>query len=357
MPNRLLIVFILLSVGITSRAVAQGVDAEHRLFNQVKAQAEKGDAAAQLQLGYLYATGSGVAPDREKAFKWHRKAAQQGLPQAQYQVGLEYAKGKGVKADKSEAVHWLRAAAEKGFAPAQLELGHCYLEGRGIASNGTEALKWFRQASSSGSADADYEIGNCYLEGIGTAKDSEEGIRWIQQAAEKGAAAGQNALASAYQRGAGVPKDYLQAYKWYALAAAQDDEHAADIRFTMAKLETQLTKDQLAEAQRLAHEFKPADKPGSTPSEQKAENVPFSQSLPAAPGESSKTGFVTVKADDADSEVFVDGSFVGNSPAKVRLAEGPHVFEIKKAGFKQYRRQLNITAGCDLNLHAILEKQ
>ncbi|HTL54851.1 MAG TPA: PEGA domain-containing protein [Candidatus Limnocylindrales bacterium] len=354
MRNHLLLVLALLNLGVPCWGIAQGVDSEHKLFNQIKARAEKGDAAAQLQLGFLYTTGTGVAPDLEKAFKWHRKAAQQGLPQAQYQLGLEFASGTGVKRDRSEAVHWFRAAAEKGFSPAQLELGMCYLEGQGIDANGSEALKWFRQASSLGSASADYQIGNCYLEGIGTAKDIEEGIRWVQQAADKGAATAQSALALAYERGTGVPKDNVQAYKWYALAGAQDDAHAADIRFSMAKLEAQLTKDQLAEAQRLAHEFKPGEsranpapaRPGTT-----------NQSQPAAAIESVKTGFVTVKADDADSEVFVDGSFVGNSPAKVRLPEGPHVFEIKKTGFKDYRRELNVTIGSDLNLHAVLEKQ
>ena len=73
--------------------------------------------------------------------------------------------------------------------------------------------------------------------------------------------------------------------------------------------------------------------------------------------ESSKTGSVTVKARDQDCEVLVDGAFVGNSPAKVQLAEGSHVFEIKKPGFKPFRRELKVTAGSELNLNATLEKE
>jgi hypothetical protein len=351
----------LLSLGSVIHVPGRPVESERALFNQVKAQADKGDAKAQLQLGNFYADGVGVAPDASKAFKWHRKAAEQGLPSAQYQVGLDYANGDGVKLSRADAIHWFRAAAEKGFNQAQLELGLCYLQGRGIGANEVEALKWFRSASHGGLAYADYEIGNCYLQGTGVARDVEEGTKWTRQAAEKGVAAAQNSLGSAYERGEGVPKDYVQAYKWFALAAAHDDEHAADIRVNLAKVEINLTKEQIAEAQRLAHEFKPIE----TASDPKAikEIAPISQGQSTNSGrsplasEASKMGSVTVKAHDEDSEVLVDGVFVGNSPARVQLAEGQHVFEVRKAGFKSFRRELKVSAGSELSLNATLEKE
>lgn len=360
MLNRALVIFILFGVAAAVKVPAQAVESERRVFSQVKAKAERGDAEAQLQLGFFYANGTGVAPDAVKACKWHRKAAEQGFARAQYQLGLDYANGEGVKADKAEAVHWFHAAAEEGFAQAQLELGLCYLEGRGVGENGAEALKWFRSAASQGLAYAGYAIGNCYLQGIGVAKDIEEGIKWIKQAAVEGVATSQNALGVAYEKGDGVPKDAVQAYKWFALAAAQDDEHSSDIRLSLAKLEANLTKDQIAEAQRLAREFRPErmSAPASANSLKAAgQSVLPTQSQPSAANQSAKTGSVTVKADDDVCEVFVDGGFVGNSPAKLRLAEGTHLFQIKKSGFKDYQRALKVTAGCELNLHAILEKQ
>jgi TPR repeat protein len=364
MLNRALAVFILFSLGTAIHVPGQAVESERKLFSQVKARADKGDAEAQLQLGFLYADGTGVAPDPAKAFKWHRKAAEQGLAQAQYQLGLDYANGDGVKANRTEAVHWFRAAAEQGLAQAQLELGLCYQEGRGVGSNEVEALKWFRSASSRGLGYADYEIGNCYLQGIGVAKDIEEGIKWIKQAADKGVAAAQNSLGLAYEKGDGVPKDYVQAYKWFSLAAAQDDAHAADIRVSLAKVEMFLSKDQIAEAQHLARAFKPTEAapvdPPKTTDPFAPINLARSQStnpggLPA--NEASKTGLVIVKANDEDCEVLVDGTFVGNSPAKLKLGEGSHVFEIKKAGFKSYWRELKVTAGSELSLRVVLEKE
>ena len=76
-----------------------------------------------------------------------------------------------------------------------------------------------------------------------------------------------------------------------------------------------------------------------------------------SPSGSSKTGFVSVSADDQTLEVYADGAFVGNTPAKLKLSEGTHVIEVKKAGYKDYKKEIKITEGCELNLRAVLEKE
>ena len=43
--------------------------------------------------------------------------------------------------------------------------------------------------------------------------------------------------------------------------------------------------------------------------------------------------------------------------AVVKLAEGPHVVEVKKTGFKDYRKDIQVGAGSDLTLRVVLEKQ
>src|SRR5262245_9161188 len=87
----------------------QPTQAERKAFETLKAQAEKGDAQAQLRLAEAYSTGSGTAPDMAKAAKWHRQAAEQGLAQAQLLVALDYAHS---KTNSHEEVRWLRKAAE-----------------------------------------------------------------------------------------------------------------------------------------------------------------------------------------------------------------------------------------------------
>ena len=45
--------------------------------------AEQGDAAAQYNLGWMYANGLGVPQDDQAAVKWYRLAAEQGEAYAQ----------------------------------------------------------------------------------------------------------------------------------------------------------------------------------------------------------------------------------------------------------------------------------
>src|SRR5208282_1079752 len=177
----------------------------------------------------------------------------------------------------------------------------------------------------------------------------------------------QNALGDCYLKGTGVTKDYVQAYKWLDLAAAKGDDRADDARVNLASAERFLTPEQVAEAQRLAHEFKPqkASAPGVSPLSATNAPPPRSSSggrqtaavnTASAPAAASRTGVVNISAADDSYEIFVDGAFVGNTPAKVKLTEGAHLVEVRKAGFKDYRRQIKITDGSELTLHAVLEK-
>jgi TPR repeat protein len=353
----LVIGFVLGWLGLGMPLAGSAADADRDLFAQVKAKADKGDAEAQLSLGDLYAAGTGVARDPIKAAKWHRKAAEQGLSAAQYRLGLDYENADGVKLDRVEALRWFRRAAEQGLVEAQVEVGLCYLNGRGTADDEGEAVKWFHKAVDQGDSYAQYELGECYMDGTGVPKDTEEGLKLIQQAAERGSFLAENELGDCYEHGKGVPKDLVQAYKWYALAAARDHEHAADIRVSLARAEATMTKEEITQAQHLAHDFKPKQandpvSPASSASTTKdgADGV---SEVVNRPG----TGVVNVKADDESCEVFVDSAFVGNVPTRLKLAEGAHVVEVKKAGFKDYRRELKVSAGSELSLHPVLEKQ
>lgn len=114
---------------------AQQSETALKHFEDTKARAEKGDALAQLNLGYCYNTGQGVTKDEVEAVKWYRKAAEQGNAQAQDSLGVCYSNGYGVAKDNAEAVKWYRKAAEQGYAEAQLNLGWCYSNGFGVTQN------------------------------------------------------------------------------------------------------------------------------------------------------------------------------------------------------------------------------
>ncbi len=57
-----------------------------------------------------------------------------------------------------------------------------------------------------------------------------------------------------YENGFGLPQDYVQAHMWYHLAVANGHKDAVTLRDRLAK---QMTPAQIAEAQRLAREWKP----------------------------------------------------------------------------------------------------
>ncbi len=70
----------------------------------------------------------------------------------------------------------------------------------------------------------------------------------------------------------------------------------------------------------------------------------------------SGVGTISISAEKDDLEVFVDGEFIGNTPAKLRLTAGMHIIEAKKAGFKDYRKQIKVTDGADLTVRLAVLK-
>ena len=116
-------------------------------FLTVKAEAERGDATEQNNLGFMYANGDNVEKDQVEALKWYRKAADQGLAAAQNILGNMYRNGEGVEKDYAEAVKWYRKSADQGDAVAQNILGIMYEKGNGVEKDYVEALKWYNKAA------------------------------------------------------------------------------------------------------------------------------------------------------------------------------------------------------------------
>ncbi len=81
--------------------------------------AERGDAAAQSYLGFMFETGRGVPQNYTEAAMWYRRAAEQGDSLAQYSLGLLYDKGFGVPRDVIEASKWLNLSTAASPLPAR----------------------------------------------------------------------------------------------------------------------------------------------------------------------------------------------------------------------------------------------
>ena len=85
------------------------------------------------------------------------------------------------------------------------------------------------------------------------AQDDAEAAKWYRKAAEQGNVDAQATLGFRYEHGQGVPQDYVLAHMWLSLAAAKGYP-CADKR---DKLAAKMSPDRIAEAQRLAREWKP----------------------------------------------------------------------------------------------------
>ena len=119
-----------------------------------------------------------------------------------------------------------------------------------------EAVRWYRKAAEQGEATAQTNLGFMCQRGLGVPQDYAEAVRWYRKAAEQGEATAQFNLGLMCQRGEGVPQDYVQAHMRLNLAAsrASDQRNYADQRDLLAG---KMTAQQVAEAQRLAREWKP----------------------------------------------------------------------------------------------------
>jgi TPR repeat protein len=81
-------------------------------------------------------------------------------------------------------------------------------------------------------------------------RDYANAMRLIRPLAEQGDANAQYNLGVFYDNGLGVPQDKVVAYMWFNMSAAQGREGAR-----------RMTPAQIAEAQKLAREWKPTKQP------------------------------------------------------------------------------------------------
>lgn len=196
-----------------------------------------------------------IRGDPYRAVAACRLLADQGDVRGQHMLGLAYEGGVGGPQDFVEAAKWFRKAADQGDASSQCRLGFMYREGQGVPKDFAEALKWYRKAADQGDDWAQANLGSMYAAGEGVPKDYATALEWFRKAADQGNYWGQRILGLGYLNGVGVPQDYVLAHMWFTLAVASGSEEAKKQRDQAAK---KMTREQIAEAQRLAQEWEPS---------------------------------------------------------------------------------------------------
>ena len=87
------------------------------------------------------------------------------------------------------------------------------------------------------------------------------------------------------------------------------------------------------------------------------EKAPGNAGAESKPAESAAKEAVNVSSNPAGADVLVDGEFVGNCPAVLKLGSGKHTVAVKMSGYKDWSREISVQSGSEVQLTANLEKQ
>ena len=146
--------------------------------------------------------------EEEEELNELRAQAEAGDADAAYTLGCRYEYGKkGVHVDKEKAFKYFKQAAEAGSAKGMASLSSCYRHGKGVARNDALALRWAAGAHHLGSAHGSLLLGRLYFDGAaGLPVDKKEGFELFKVGCDKGFAtsAGLFTLATWYEKGEGT---------------------------------------------------------------------------------------------------------------------------------------------------------
>lgn len=229
--------------------------------------AEGGMAAAQAEMGTLYAEGNGVTKNFAQAVEWYRKSALQGNPKGMWNYGNALKDGTGVAKDYDQALFWMSEAASLGYQrafkgmitrldsvgtdpfldyvrgmrlylidgkmkeasalfkkveKAKIEEGKIMqsvilASKRNEKPNAKKAVKELEKVAPA-NAEALFYLATLYETGNGVAQNMARAIELYRNASDMGYGKAQSYLADIYYEGRGVDKDLITAVALYQKA-------------------------------------------------------------------------------------------------------------------------------------------
>ena len=142
----------------------------------------------------------------------------------------------------------------------ELNIATMYDSGDGVLQDRGQAAAWYRKAADQGNALRTVNLGLMYDAGVGVPQDYAQAVVWYRKAADQGNAEAQLGLGRMYDTGHGVPQAYVQAHMWFNLSAsrAKDPNVGQTALKCRDNVAARMTPVQIAEAQRMASDWKPA---------------------------------------------------------------------------------------------------
>ena len=154
-------------------------------MNTYRKAADKGSTAAMVELGVLFATGSGVAKDPAQARKLFERAAEAGNARGITNLAA-LSGGSGTPADPVKTRALLSTGAEANSAEAQFQLGLMAANGTGGPQDDVAARSLFEKAAAQNHAGALEWMGAFVLLGRGGPKDESAAKSYYARSAALG---------------------------------------------------------------------------------------------------------------------------------------------------------------------------
>jgi len=112
--------------------------------------AQKGDAKALYNIGFMVEAGHGVPANPKLALRWYQRAYERKNQNAPFNMALIYYNGTGGEQDYKLALDWYKKAAALGNGAALINIGQMYFFGKGVKKNKIKAYVWYTLAAHRG---------------------------------------------------------------------------------------------------------------------------------------------------------------------------------------------------------------
>ena len=198
----------------------------NRSVAEIRAEAERGNAAAQFHYARAFYFGTEPDPGLTNSLSWTRRAAGQGHAEAQFMAARFYFSGTATPRNPSEGLAWATRAAAKGHADAIALVADANAFGSGTNRNTAAALQLYNEAIDKGSVIALDWLGHFYLNGEGGSAERTnyvQALRCFERAASNEMAHAAVHILEMCEKGLGTPPDRKRGLHWARYFADQND--------------------------------------------------------------------------------------------------------------------------------------
>ncbi len=194
-----------------------------------------GHVRAMFQLGYMHATGTGTAVDRNTANAFYKAASDLGDPYGMTSWGRALFAGNGVEADPEQGLDLLIKAAAMGHTYPMNDLASIFIEGQnGVPADTARAIAYLDAGVQRRDMYSMNRLARMYLLGNGVEQDDAAARRLFEEAIDLGQPYAPTNLGRMYRDGVGVKADRAKAAELFELSARRGDPFGA---FDRAALE------------------------------------------------------------------------------------------------------------------------